>query len=213
MQHEDNLSGTYFPWHWRNLKPVLERASKGQGPNDCQTIEPSLHDKSWISLVKILKWKKNGISIWNSFRIKIVRNLEGLKSRIWKKSHSSCKAHIVWAIDYDYDSSRMTNIWDWQDILQYGTLRYLNGYKNQSVCCKSLTNVSSCPVSCVGLLTSSQDLKTCFLFLLINPNYATILLLRIISLIFFLDLVATILTRILSKYYKTFLMEIWKMDF
>ena len=38
MQHEDNLSGTYFPWHWRNLKPVLERATKGQGSNDCQTV-------------------------------------------------------------------------------------------------------------------------------------------------------------------------------
>ena len=33
MQHEDDLSGTYFPWHWRNLKPVLERASAGiRGP-------------------------------------------------------------------------------------------------------------------------------------------------------------------------------------
>ena len=29
MQHDDDLSGTYFPWHWRNLKPVLERASAG----------------------------------------------------------------------------------------------------------------------------------------------------------------------------------------
>ena len=38
-----------------------------------------------------------------------------------------------------------------KDILQSGTLRYLKAYKNQSVCCKNISDASSCPVSCVGL--------------------------------------------------------------
>ena len=106
----------------------------------------------------------------------------------------------------------MTNIWNWKDILQSGTLRYLNGYKNQSVCCRSLNDISSCPVSCVGLLTSFQN-SYCPLAPVDNPKHVTILLLRVVFLISFLDLVAIFLTETLSKYYKTFLKQIWKMDF
>ena len=106
----------------------------------------------------------------------------------------------------------MTNIWNWKDILQSGTLRYLNGYKNQSVCCRSLSDLSSCPVSCVGLLTSFQN-SYCSLPPIYNPKYVTISHLRVVSLTSSLDLVAICLMETLSKYYKTFLRQIWKMDF
>lgn len=45
----------------------------------------------------------------------------------------------------------MTQIRNLKDILQSGTLRYLKAYKNQSVCCKSISDSSSCPISCVGI--------------------------------------------------------------
>ena len=120
----------------------------------------------------------------------------------------------------------MTQIRNLKDILQSGTLRYLKAYKNQSVCCKSISDSSSCPVSCVGIFDPIWYYCTLYwassarirIFNVIdkysnNPYHVTISHSRIVCPTFFLDSDAIFLMSTLLNYCKIFPTPIWRMDF